>query len=221
MSKFIYMYRNGPKKKKSSTKNEDSDAEEEEGNDFMNGEDKDNQKITRENNHIFFHSEVNRGSIFQLLNHIRTAEESCILMKHRFNIEEVPIYLHINSFGGSVFDAMTAIDVIQNCKIPIHTIIEGATASAGTLMSVVGKKRYIRPNAHMLIHQLSSGYWGKMSALEDEFKNLQSLMERIKNIYKENAKIPKKELADVLKHDLWWEKDKCLQYGLVDEIWTN
>ena len=215
------MYRNGPKKGKV-TKNEESDGNDDDGeNDVTNSDDTANQKISRENNHIYFHSEVNRGSIFQLLNHIRSAEESCILMQHRFHIEEVPIYLHINSFGGSVFDAMTAIDVIQNCKTPIYTIIEGATASAGTLISIVGKKRFIRPNAYMLIHELSSGYWGKMSALEDEFKNLQLLMVRIKDIYKQKAKIPKKELADVLKHDLWWDNEKCLQYGLVDDIWTN
>ena len=179
------MYRNGPKKGKV-TKNEESDGNDDDGeNDVTNSDDTANQKISRENNHIYFHSEVNRGSIFQLLNHIRSAEESCILMQHRFHIEEVPIYLHINSFGGSVFDAMTAIDVIQNCKTPIYTIIEGATASAGTLISIVGKKRFIRPNAYMLIHELSSGYWGKMSALEDEFKNLQLLMVRIKDIYKQ------------------------------------
>ena len=220
MSRFMYMYRNGPKKS-AATKVEEPDEDDGEDDDLVNSDATSNQKITRENNHVYFHSEVNRGAIFQLLNHIRSAEEACILMKHRFNLKDVPIYLHISSFGGSVFDALTAIDVIQNCSIPIHTIIEGATASAGTLMSVVGKKRFIRPNAYMLIHQLSSGYWGKMAELEDEFQNLQSLMVRIKDIYKNNAKIPKKELGEVLKHDLWWDKDKCMQYGLVDEVWLN
>ena len=213
----MYMYRKNSKKNQSK-KREESDSEDD---DLTKGDNENNEHISRENNHIYFHSEVNRGSIFKLLNHIRSAEESCILMKHRFHIEEIPIYLHINSFGGSVFDALTAIDVIQNCKNSVYTIIEGATASAGTLISVVGKKRFIRPNAYMLIHQLSSGYWGKMAEMEDEFKNLQSLTARIKNIYKENASIPKKELGEILKHDLWWDIDKCLQYGLVDEVWDK
>ena len=43
-------------------------------------------------------------------------------------------------------------------------------------------------------------------------------MEKIKKIYKENTRIPKKELDNILKHDLWWEAEKCLEYGLVDEI---
>ena len=152
---------------------------------------------------------------------IRKCELDNIVNAHKLNLDEIPIYLHINSFGGSVFDALTAIDVIQSCKVPIHTIIEGATASAGTLISVVGKKRYMRPNAYMLIHQLSSGCWGKMSEIEDDFQNNKVLMEKIMNIYKEHADIPKKQLSEILKHDLWWDLDQCKKCGLVDETWNR
>ena len=223
MSKYTYMYKNGSKKqniKKKVAENDDSSDDSNDDDGFINGDNKDNQQISRENNHVYFHAEVNRGSIFQMINHLRAAEEACILMNHRYTTSDIPIYLHINSFGGSVFDAMTAIDVIKNSKIPVHTIIEGATASAGTLISVVGEKKYMRPNAYMLIHQLSSGCWGKMAEIEDEFKNLQIIMNRIKDIYKEHANIPKKELGDILKHDLWWDKDTCIKYGLVDELWS-
>ena len=51
-----------------------------------------------------------------------------------------------------------------------------------------------------------------------ETKNSEMLMEKIKNIYKEYTRIPKKELDKILKHDIWWEAEKCLEYGLVDEI---
>ena len=57
--------------------------------------------------------------------------------------------------------------------------------------------------------------------MKDEFKNLQILMDRIKNIYKEHAKIPKKELSEILKHDLWWDSEKCMKFGLVDQLWTH
>ena len=99
---------------------------------------------------------------------IKTPELDNIMNAHKLCIDPIPIYLHINSYGGIIFDALTAIDVIKACKVPVYTIIEGATASAGTLISVVGDKRFIRPNAHMLIHQLSSGCWGKMMEIEDD-----------------------------------------------------
>lgn len=195
---------------------DDSDTTDDDNDDYVN------KTIIKEHNHIYFHSEVNRDAVFELITHIRKAEIENIVLAHKLNSDNaIPIFLHINSFGGSVFDAFTAIDVIKSCSIPIYTIIEGATASAGTLMSVVGKKRYIRPNAHMLIHQLSSGFWGKMNEIEDDFANNKHLMEKILDIYKKHASIPRKELSDILKHDLWWDADKCIQYGLVDEIWNK
>lgn len=179
------------------------------------------KKITRENNHIYFYAEVDRQNIFELIELIRKCELDNIVFAHKTCVEDIPIYLHISSYGGLLFDAFTAIDVIQSCKVPVYTIIDGPTASAGTIISVVGSKRFMRPNAYMLIHQLSSGSWGKMSELEDEHQNNTMLMKRIKEIYTEHASIPKKLLAEILKHDLWWDLQKCMDYGLVDEEWTR
>ena len=48
--------------------------------------------------------------------------------------------------------------------------------------------------------------------------NCDRFMEMIIEVYEQHTKIPKKELNKVLKHDLWWDAKKCLEYGLVDEI---
>lgn len=180
-------------------------------------------KIVRELNHIYFYCEVDRESIFQLATLIRDAELESLITSLKLGIDEVPIYLHINSLGGYIYQALIVIDVMEACKVPIHTIVEGSTASAGTLISIFGKKRYIRPNAFMLIHQLSTDSWrgGKMNEIEDDFKNVQDLMEKIKKMYKDNTKLNKKELNDILKRDVWFDAEKCITCGLVDEIWTK
>ncbi len=175
--------------------------------------------IKRDNNHVYFYSEVDRSSIQHLIELLMEAEKYCIEMKHSLRVKKIPIFLHINSFGGCVFSAFNAIDYMETCSVPIYTVVEGSTASAGTLMSVCGKKRYIRKNAYMLIHQLSSECWGKMAEIEDSYKNLKGLMTRIRSHYKEHTAIPKDELKVMLKHDLWMTSDKCIEYGLVDEIY--
>jgi ATP-dependent Clp endopeptidase proteolytic subunit ClpP len=177
--------------------------------------------IRVEKNHIYFYSEVDRDTIRELLEVLRDTEAYCLQMKRQMNLKKVPIYLHINSYGGCIFSALNAIDYIEASTVPVYTIIEGSTASAGTLMSVCGRKRFIRPNAHMLIHQLSSECWGKMSELEDEFSNLKAIMTKLKSIYKDHTTIPKNELKHLLKHDLWLNSDQCLEYGLVDDVWTG
>ena len=179
------------------------------------------EKIEKYDNHVYFYSEVSRESIFDLNMLLKEVEEENIITANKLNIDPIPIYLHINSYGGSVFAGFAAIDMIISCKVPVYTIIEGCAASAATMMSIVGTKRFIRPNSYMLVHQLSSGCWGKMNEIEDEYENLKELMKNIKNIYEKYAKIPKKDLTDVLKHDLWWNPEKCMSYGLVDELWKK
>ena len=176
-------------------------------------------EVSIDGNHIYFNSDVTKKSIFDLCQALNTVSIDNVVTATQFNIEPIPIYLHINSNGGSVFAAFTAIDNIMNCKVPVYTIIEGASASAATIMSVVGKRRFIRPNSYMLIHELRSGCWGRMSEMEDEMENNKKLMKRIKKIYKEHTTIPHEEMKEILKHDMWWDSEKCLEMGLVDELW--
>ena len=70
----------------------------------------------------------------------------------------------------------------------------------------------------MLIHQLSTIFWGKMHEFDDEIKNLENLMKMIKDIYKEHTEVPINKLDEILKHDLWWDADKCKEFKLVDDI---
>jgi ATP-dependent Clp endopeptidase proteolytic subunit ClpP len=183
-----------------------------------NSEDKEDNKVLSHDNHIYFYADVNRTSIMDLVAELRTVSQSLLNISQKTNTPSAPIYLHINSYGGSIFAATAGIDHIISCPVPVYTIVEGAVASAATLLSVVGKKRYIKPHAHMLIHQLSSEFSGKAQEFEDEMKNIDRLMELIKAIYKQYTEVPESEINQILKHDLWWSPEKCLEYKLVDEI---
>ena len=139
------------------------------------------------------------------------------VVKVKYGVE-VPIKLYISSYGGSIFAGFSTVDTIKSLGTPVHSYIDGAAASAATLISVVADKRFIHRNSFMLIHQLSSMMWGKYEEFKDEMENLDLLMARIKEIYKEHCSIPKKELEEILKHDLWLDSAKCVKWSLVDEI---
>ncbi len=168
-------------------------------------------------NRIYFYSGVTRPKILKLNKTIHSLNKS--MLRSQVNgYKPPPIELYINSYGGSVFAGLAAIDYIKNSTIPVETIIDGCAASAATMMSVVGSHRKMHRHACMLIHQLSGGMWGKFSEMKDEMENSEMLMKKIKGIYEEHAKIPKKFLDEILTHDLWWEAETCLKYGLIDEI---
>lgn len=169
-------------------------------------------------NKIYYYSEVSRQDILKFNKNIDALEKKILSYAIQLQAEPSNIYLHINSFGGSVFAGLAAVDYIQKCQVPVHTVIDGCAASAATLMSVVGAHRTMHRHSFMLIHQISSMMWGKYEDLKDDMKNNDLLMKTVKSIYEEHTKIPKRQLNKILKHDLWWDADTCLKYGLVDEI---
>jgi ATP-dependent protease ClpP protease subunit len=176
--------------------------------------------IYQEDNHIYFHTDIDRNSIARLSILLRKAEEYCIIMGLRLRMDTVPIYLHIYSNGGCIYSAFSAMDLIQSLKVPVYSVIEGATASAGTLISMICEKRLIRPLGHMLIHQLSSACWGKMSEMTDEYNNLKGLMKTIRDLYLQHTKLSSKKLNELLRQDIWLDATQSITYGLADEIYN-
>ena len=177
-------------------------------------------EIYRENNRIYFYSEIDRTSVKTLMKLIREAEKYSFVTAFQLGLESLPIYIHISSQGGYVYHALSVVDAIKRCRVPVYSVVEGPVASAGTFISMVCQKRFICPHAFMMIHQLSGGVGGKMGEISDEYTNLTELMELIKQLYREHTQLSKKALSRLLKHDLYLNAKKALKYGLADELYV-
>ena len=174
--------------------------------------------ITVHENKIYYYAGVNRESAAELNKKIGEIESKSLTLANTLDIDPPTLKILINSGGGSITAGISSMDTILRSKVPIHTYVDGFCASAATFMSVVGSYRFMSRNSYMLIHQLSTNFWGKYSEFEDEKQNLDLMMKTIKRVYKEYTKVPMKKLDEILKHDLMWDAEKCLKYGLVDEI---
>jgi len=170
-------------------------------------------------NSIYFFSEIEREKVLQLIKNIRLLNVNQSQTQKNLNLKEsIGIYLFINSYGGDVFTGLSAMDEIIGSGLPITTVVDGCCASAATFFSIVGKRRFIKPHSFMLIHQISSIFWGKYREFKDEMENLKKIMKVIKSIYSQYTKLPEKKINEILEHDLWLDAKECLKYGLVDEI---
>ncbi len=212
-------------KRKRKNRDDEPEDEEEDGPEIMENPLMDmcgfSESVTVRDNHIYFYCGVNKKTIVRLITAIRDCTQRLKQVQNELELSNLRIYLHINSFGGSVFAALAAIDTIIGNPIPILSIVEGGAASAATLISVVCQERYITPNSFMLVHQLSSGFWGKMEEIKDEFKNLKKLMKTLTKIYKKHTSIDSSEettVKNLLKRDLWLSAKECMKYGMVDSI---
>jgi ATP-dependent protease ClpP protease subunit len=162
---------------------------------------------------IFFYTGVNKPHVLEMNKHLHNLEVKHLTESQIFEIEP-----RINSGGGLIVAGVAGMDNIRTLKAPVYTIVDGFCASAATFLSVVGEKRFITENSFMLIHQLTTSFWGKYEEFEDEKKNLDLMMKMIKSVYNKYTNIPAKELDKILKRDLMLDAKKCLKWGLVDEI---
>jgi len=169
-------------------------------------------------NKIYYYSGVNRESAAELNKKIGELESKGLTLGNNLDIDPPTLKILINSGGGSITAGISSMDTILRCKVSVHTYVDGFCASAATFLSVVGEKRFMSRHSYMLIHQLSTNFWGKYSEFEDEKQNLDLMMNTIKNVYSEYTKVPMKKLDEILKHDLLWDAKQCLEYGLIDEI---
>ena len=171
-----------------------------------------------ERNNIYLYGDITPESCEQLKNKLNELNFNGRLFKISYNSDPPPINIHIQSSGGTLMNSFYIVDLIESLEIPVNTYVDGYSASAATLINVVGNKRYMTKNSMMMIHQLSSSSQGKYEDLNDNSKNMNMLMDKIKNIYLKKTTIPENVLDEILKHDLWLDAVTCKKYGLIDEI---
>jgi ATP-dependent Clp protease protease subunit len=170
-------------------------------------------------NKIYLYDDISRNSVLTVSKHIDEITRQLKLFQMLYNFKEAPaIELHISSDGGEISPALSLVDKIQTNPVEIHTYCEGFVASAGTLISVSGKKRFITQNSNVLLHQLSGGIWGPYESISDEKSNLDLFMKMIKTVYLKHTNFKSKQLEDLLKHDLCLTSDQALSFGIVDTI---
>jgi ATP-dependent protease ClpP protease subunit len=85
-------------------------------------------------------------------------------------------------------------------------------------MLLGGKTRAITPNSYILIHQMSTEFWGKFEEIKDEMENCRMFQEHIKEICAARTSLPEKKINKLMKHDLYLTADACIKYGVVDQI---
>ncbi len=130
------------------------------------------------------------------------------------------IKLYINSPGGSVYDGLAIIDTMNYIKPDVQTIGIGLQASMGAMLLSCGAKgkRFVLPNARVMIHQPSSGTEGKITDQEIALKEGIYLKKKLAEIFAKNTGKTLEQVEKDMDRDNWMSAEEALEYGIVDEI---
>lgn len=132
------------------------------------------------------------------------------------------IKMYINSPGGSVSSGLSIYDTMQMISSPVSTICIGMAASMGAVLLSGGEKgrRFIFPNAEVMIHQPSIGGFVQDQAanLYITAEHIKKTKERLIRILSENTGQPYDKVLKDADRDYWMDANKSLEYGIVDGI---
>ena len=130
------------------------------------------------------------------------------------------IQLIINSPGGYVTSGFAIYDTITSIKSPVSTICSGLAASMGSILLSVGEKgrRFIYPNARVMIHQPSGGARGQASNIEIQAREIIKTRELGAKILSENCGQAFDKVMKDFDRDYWMGAEESVAYGIVDDI---
>ncbi len=133
-----------------------------------------------------------------------------------------PIYLIINSPGGSVDSGFAIWDQIKMISSPVITIVTGLAASMGSVLSLAASKgkRFATPNARIMIHQPMIGgvVKGQATDLEIQAKEMLKTRAQLIQVYVDATGKSAEVVEKAIDRDTWLSPQEALEFGLLDGI---
>src|SRR4051794_2536019 len=130
------------------------------------------------------------------------------------------ISLYINSPGGMVYAGLAIYDTMQYIKPDVSTICVGMAMSMGSILLCGGArgKRFVLPNAKIMIHQGSAGFSGTPTDIEIHAREVLSLKRRMAEIYAEHTGKSVEQVEQDIDRDRFMTGEEAKAYGIIDEI---
>ncbi|UBF26729.1 ATP-dependent Clp protease proteolytic subunit [Kovacikia minuta CCNUW1] len=131
-----------------------------------------------------------------------------------------PIYLYINSPGGSVTAGMAIYDTIQHIKSEVVTICVGLAASMGAFLLSAGSKgkRLALPHARIMIHQPLGGTRGQATDIQIEAAEILRVRKQLNEIMAKMTEQPLEKIERDTDRDFFMSAQEAKDYGLIDSV---
>lgn len=133
-----------------------------------------------------------------------------------------PVYIYIDSPGGSIDSGFGIYDMIRFINAPVYTIGTGLIASMGSiiLLAVPKERRLGLPNSHYLIHQPLIGgvAQGVATDLEIQAEEISKSKEKLIKLIADEAGKTVEQVRKDCDRDHWLTADEAAEYGLISRV---
>ena len=133
-----------------------------------------------------------------------------------------PIYLYINSPGGSVTAGLAIYDTMRHIKSEVVTICVGLAASMGAFLLAGGTKgkRLALPHSRIMIHQPSGGMQGRNQAtdIDIEAREILRIRDQLDHMMADNTGQSIEKIKKDTDRDYFMSANEAMEYGLIDQV---
>jgi len=140
------------------------------------------------------------------------------------------ISIDLFSFGGSVFDALAIIGLLEDQERQGKTIeirARGIVASAGLIIMMSGTRghRYIDKHTYVMFHEIQTFKFFSVESVsdqEEQAKINRSIQNSINKYVTSKTKLTAEKLHElIVKKELWVDAQMAVEYGFADQILGN
>ena len=174
---------------------------------------------------LYFYEQVTQASIKRIVEDITNINDSDEMLFKIYSIYDLtytpkPIKIHIDSYGGEVYQILGLLSVMDNSKTPIHTYATGAAMSCGFMMLIAGHKRFAHKYSTPLYHQVSNWAFGNLTDMQERVAETKRIQKLLESFILQRTKLTKAKLKEVNSKKLDWymTANEALDWGIVDEI---
>ena len=130
------------------------------------------------------------------------------------------ILMYIDSYGGYVHSLLAIHDIMKMLRCDVATCAIGKTMSCGQMLLISGTKgkRFITPNARVLMHEISSGTFGKLADMEVDINETKALKKIVEDLILKYTKINKADLSKYMVRDSFFSAQEAIKLGMVDHM---
>ena len=130
------------------------------------------------------------------------------------------INLYINSPGGVVDDTLAMYDIMRFLTCDVATYCIGRAESGGAVIFMAGKKgkRYILPNAKVMIHQPFGGVYGQAADIEIQAEEILKTKQTLINVMAKCTGQTTERVQEDSERDRFFDAKAAVAYGICDEV---
>ena len=131
-----------------------------------------------------------------------------------------PIWLYVNSPGGSVTAGMAIYDTMQFVGPEVGTICMGLGASMGQFLLCAGApgKRFALPHARIMMHQPLGGVQGQASDIAIQAEQMAYTKKMLQERIAQHTGQPVETIESDSDRDRWFTAEEAQEYGLIDKV---